>query len=117
MSGKEPVKCQGTCLRCTVLVPRVFELEFLKNGRSDERSRGRKSHRVTCGLIISIPGSLPGPAFNEPVNGWYVDHVYKHEPNATEAFLLTVFLAYNFFHAFLTRNLKPQIQRGKTQTF
>jgi hypothetical protein len=55
--------------------------------------------------------------FNELVNGWYADHLYKHEPNAIEAFLLTVFLAYNFFHAFLTRNLKPQIQRGKTQTF
>jgi hypothetical protein len=55
--------------------------------------------------------------FNELVNGWYADHVYKHEPNAIEAFLLTAFLAYNFFHVFLTRNLKPQIQRGRTQIF
>lgn len=55
--------------------------------------------------------------FNELVNGWCADHVYRHEPNAIEAFLLTVFLAYNIFHAFLIRNLKPQIRRGKTEIF
>lgn len=55
--------------------------------------------------------------FNELVNGWHADHVYKHEPHAIEAFLLTTFLAYNLFHAWLTRNLKTPIQRGKTQVF
>lgn len=55
--------------------------------------------------------------FNELVNGWHADHVYRHEPNAIEAFLLLAFLAYNIFHAFLTRNLKPQIRYGKTDIF
>jgi hypothetical protein len=55
--------------------------------------------------------------FNELVNGWHADHIYKHDPNAIECFLLTAFLAYNIFHAFLTLNLKPQIRRGKTQVF
>lgn len=55
--------------------------------------------------------------FNELVNGWHADHLYKHEPNALEAFLLTTFLAYNLFHAWLTRNLKTSVQRGKTQAF
>jgi hypothetical protein len=55
--------------------------------------------------------------FNELVNGWHADHLYKHEPNAIEAFLLTTFLAYNLFHAWLTRNLKASVQRGKTQVF
>ena len=55
--------------------------------------------------------------FNELVNGWYADHVYRHEPHAIEAFLLTIFLAYNLFHGWLTRNLKPSLQRGKTQVF
>ena len=55
--------------------------------------------------------------FNELVHGWHADHVYKHDPNAIEAFLLTVFLAYNLFHAWLTRNLQPSIQRGRTQVF
>ena len=55
--------------------------------------------------------------FNELVNGWQADHVYRHEANAMEAFLLTVMLAYNIFHAFLARNLKPQIRHGKTEIF
>ena len=55
--------------------------------------------------------------FNETVNGWHADHVYKHEPNAIESFLLTVFLAYNLFHAFITLNLKPPIRHGKTEIF
>jgi len=60
---------------------------------------------------------IENQGFNELVNGWYADHVYKHEPNAIEAFLLSIFLAYNLFHSWLTRNLKPALQRGKTQVF
>ncbi|MBI3696438.1 MAG: transposase, partial [Acidobacteria bacterium] len=37
--------------------------------------------------------------FNELVNQWHADHVYKHDPNAMECFLLVAFLAYNIFHA------------------
>lgn len=55
--------------------------------------------------------------FNELVNGWHADHVFKHEPNAIECFLLIAFLAYNIFHAFITLNLKPQIRPGATQAF
>jgi hypothetical protein len=55
--------------------------------------------------------------FNELVNGWHADHVYKHHPNAMEAFTLLAFLAYNLFHAFLTRNVKPQLREGKTESF
>jgi hypothetical protein len=60
---------------------------------------------------------IENQGFNELVNGWHADHLYKHEPNAIEAFLLTAFLAYNLFHAWLTRNLKTSIRRGKTQVF
>jgi hypothetical protein len=35
--------------------------------------------------------------FNELVNGWEADHIYKHEAKAIEAFLLMAFLAYNIF--------------------
>jgi len=55
--------------------------------------------------------------FNELVNEWHADHIYKHHPNAIEAFLLLAFLAYNLFHAFLTRNVKPQRREGKTDSF
>jgi hypothetical protein len=55
--------------------------------------------------------------FNELVNGWHTDHVYRHHANAIEAFTLLAFLAYNLFHAFLRLNLKPQLRQGKTEAF
>jgi hypothetical protein len=55
--------------------------------------------------------------FNELVNEWHSDHVFKHDPQAIECFLLVAFLAYNIFHAFLTRNVKPCARKGKTQIY
>ncbi len=55
--------------------------------------------------------------FNELVNGWQADHIYKHEPNAIQAFLLLAFLAYNIFHAFLNLNLKLQLRQGKPEIY
>jgi hypothetical protein len=55
--------------------------------------------------------------FNELVQGWRADHLYKHEAPAIECFLLTVFLAYNAFHALLALNLKPVLRAGKTEMF
>ena len=55
--------------------------------------------------------------FNELVQGWHADHVYKHHAQAIQTFLLMALLAYNLFHAFLRLNLKPQIRVGKPQVF
>lgn len=55
--------------------------------------------------------------FNELVKGWHADHIYKHDPNAIECFLLIAFLACNIFHAFFTLNLKPEIRKRRTQIF
>jgi hypothetical protein len=55
--------------------------------------------------------------FNELVNAWHADHVYKHDARAMENFTLVAFLAYNLFHAFLTLNLKPQLRRTRTEAF
>lgn len=55
--------------------------------------------------------------FNELVNGWHADHLYKHHPTAIEAFCLVTYLAFNLFHAFLALNLKPQLRRTKTDLF
>ncbi len=55
--------------------------------------------------------------FNELATGWHADHIYKHDPNAIECFLLIAFLAFNIFHAFLTLNLKSAIRNGRTQVF
>lgn len=55
--------------------------------------------------------------FNELANEWHSDHVYKHDPNAIESFLLIAFLAYNLFHAFWLLNLKPEVRHDKTQRY
>jgi hypothetical protein len=51
--------------------------------------------------------SIENEGFNELVNHWHADHCYKHHPIAIEAFLLLTFIAYNIFHIFVCRNLKP----------
>ena len=53
----------------------------------------------------------------EIVNRPNSDHIFKHDTGAIECFLLVVFLAYNIFHVFLARNVKPSIRHGKTQIF
>jgi hypothetical protein len=55
--------------------------------------------------------------FNELVNGWHADHVFKHDPDAIESFLLMAFLALILFHAFLYLNIKPQLRAGKSREF
>ena len=56
-------------------------------------------------------------AFNELVNHWHADHIYKHEGNAIECFLLEIFLAFDIFHAFLTRNVKLHLPGNPTVKF
>ncbi len=55
--------------------------------------------------------------FNELANDWHADHLFRHDPNAIECFLLVAFLAYNLFHAFVALNLKPAVRQGKPQQF
>jgi hypothetical protein len=58
--------------------------------------------------------SIENEGFNELVNHWHADHVYKHAPAAFINFWLMGMLAYNIFRAFFLRNLKPAMRRGKT---
>ena len=55
--------------------------------------------------------------FNELVNGWHADHVFKHDPAAIECFLLMAFLAFILYCAFLYLNLKPSLRQGKSKEF
>lgn len=48
--------------------------------------------------------------FNELVNLWKADHVYKHHANAILAFWLLALLAYDLFHSFHRLNLKPVLR-------
>ena len=55
--------------------------------------------------------------FNELVNAWKADHVFTHESNAIECFLLMTFLAFILFHAFLYLNVKPAIRKGRSKIY
>ncbi len=58
---------------------------------------------------------IENEGFNELVNYWHADHVYCHHPVAIEGFWLITMLAYILFHAFIGRNLKPQIRDKHTK--
>lgn len=49
--------------------------------------------------------------FNEGVNHWHLDHVYRHEPTAMRVLALLTMLAMNVLHAFRRLNLKPALRR------
>jgi hypothetical protein len=57
---------------------------------------------------------IENEGFNELVNRWHADHLYRHHPIAILALWLLLFLAYNLFMAFYHRNLKPALQRAHT---
>jgi len=58
---------------------------------------------------------IENKAFNELVNSWHADHVYKHTPTAIEACWLLTMLAYNLFHAFIHLNLKAAVRESHTK--
>jgi len=55
--------------------------------------------------------------FNELCNQWHGDHAYKYNANALLICTLLLFIAYNLFHAFIERNLKPQVRAGRTNKY
>ena len=67
--------------------------------------------------LAHLRWDIENHGFNELVNDWYADHVYRHHSGAIECFLLLAFLAYNIFHAFFALNLKPEARRGRTMEF
>jgi hypothetical protein len=56
--------------------------------------------------------TIENETFNEFVNRWHGDHIYRCDPTAILNFLLIAFFVFNLFHAFYHRNLKPE--RRKT---
>jgi len=56
--------------------------------------------------------SIENQGFNELVNRWHADHVYKHQPTALLVFFLFALLCLNVFMVFYRRNLKPAARRA-----
>jgi hypothetical protein len=70
--------------------------------------------RASSDAVVALGHSrwdIENQGFNESVNQWHSDHVYKHEPTAILAFWLLTMLVLNVFRAFFLRNLKPQRRR------
>jgi hypothetical protein len=59
--------------------------------------------------------SIENEGFNETVNHWSADHVYKHESTAMLIFWLMTMIAYNLFQAFFFRNLKAVLRHAVTK--
>jgi hypothetical protein len=56
--------------------------------------------------------TIENQGFNELVNRWHADHVYKHHPVAMLVFFLFALLCLNVFIAFYCRNLKPAVRKA-----
>lgn len=61
--------------------------------------------------------AIENQGFNELSNQWHGDHGYKYHAHALLACTLLLFIAYNLFHAFIERNLKPQARAGRSQKY
>ena len=53
---------------------------------------------------------IQNQGFNELVNRWHADHVYRHEGTAMLVMWLLTMLAANLFAAFYGRDLKPALR-------
>lgn len=51
--------------------------------------------------------NIENEGFNDLVNHWHIDHVYKHDPVAIPVLWLLAMACANLFLAFYRRNLKP----------
>ncbi len=61
--------------------------------------------------------SIENQGFNELVHEWHADHVYHLNTNAITAILLLLFLAYDIFHVWLERGLKPALRQQHTAKY
>lgn len=73
--------------------------------------------RASSMAVISLGHTrwdIENKGFNETVTYWHGNHVYKHDAGAILVFWLFCILAFNLFHTFFTRNLKPALKTRTT---
>lgn len=127
--------CQGVCwdiegftswpqVNAPVRVVRSVERRSVRR-QLDGQSEALKSDwvwvttlpktRALTGVVVQSGHSrwtIENEGFNEMVNRWHADHVYKHEPTAMLVFWLLAMVCLNLFLAFYRRNLKPALRRA-----
>jgi len=75
------------------------------------------SKRARSQVVVEIGHSrwrIENHGFNETSQHYLSDHVYKHDPNAMLNFWLLCMTAYNIFHCFYLRCLKPVLRKRFT---
>jgi hypothetical protein len=68
---------------------------------------------VSTGAVVHMGHhrwDIENQGFNELVNQYHADHVYRHDPTALQVFWLLTQLCLNVFVAFFRRNLKPAVR-------
>jgi len=68
------------------------------------------TQQASTGVVVQLGHGrwdIENQGFNELVNQWHADHVYRHEPTALLVFWLLAQVCLNVFSAFFRRNLKP----------
>ena len=68
---------------------------------------------ASTGAVVQIGHcrwDIENKGFNELVNRWHADHVYRHQATAMMVMWLLTMLAANMFAAFYCRNLKPAVR-------
>jgi hypothetical protein len=71
--------------------------------------------RASTRAVVELGHSrwtIENQGFNEMVNRWYTDHVYKHQPVAMLVFWLLAMACLNVFFVFYRRNLKPALRQA-----
>jgi hypothetical protein len=93
--------------------PQVVESEWfwvtsLPTFLADTKSIVRAGHRRW---------HIENHMFNELSNEWHGDHAYRYHGHALVACALLLFIAYNLYHAFVERNLKPQVRAKRSRIY
>jgi hypothetical protein len=68
---------------------------------------------ASTGAVVQVGHSrwdIENQGFNELVNRWHADHVYRHQAAAMLVMWLLTMLAANLFAAFYRRDLKPALR-------
>lgn len=73
-----------------------------------------RASAATVAEIGHLRWNIENQGFNEMVNHWGSDHIYKHHPIAILNFWLLCMTAYNIFRCFYIRNLKPALRASFT---
>ncbi len=107
---------------CPLRVVKSVETYSIKRQRTGEIEEQRSrwmwattisSDRAGTKEVVEIGHSrwdIENRGFNEGVNDYRIDHVYRHDPGAMLVLMLLAMLAMNLFEVFYRKNLKPELR-------